>query len=67
MAKPESIRGGTPGRPGDPIRGVAPQPPVPPQPPKLPKMLKPYGQVQGKTKPPRTRKRRDEAGADKPT
>ena len=67
MAKRDSIRGGTPGRPGDLIRGIAPQPPVPPRPPKAPKMITPSGQVQGKTKPPPTRKRRDGGGADRPT
>ena len=67
MARLDSIRGGTPGRPGDLIRGVAPQPPVPPRPPKVPKMLKPYGQGQSQVKSPKTRTRRDGAGADEPT
>jgi hypothetical protein len=67
MAKLESIRGGRTGRAGDMIKGTPPQPPVPPQPPRQPKMLTPSGQVQGKTKPPPARERRDGAGADKPT
>jgi hypothetical protein len=61
-----SIRKGRIGRPGDMIRGIAPQPPVPPVPPKVPKPLTPSGQVQGKTKPPPTRKRQDGGGAEKP-
>jgi hypothetical protein len=67
MARLESIWGGRTGRPGDMARGIAPQPPAPAVPPKVPKMLKPYGQGQGEVKAPRARKRRDGAGADKPT
>jgi hypothetical protein len=68
MARLESIiKRGTPGRPGDPLRGIPPQPPVPPQPPKPPKVMTPTGQVQGQVKPPPTRKRRGEGGAEKPS